>query len=152
MDIMRTHAEIGARTIRSMIERAPGAKFLEMAEEIARGHHEWFDGNGYPSGICGNQIPLSARIAALADVYDALTTKRVYKPAMSHEEAAAIIVAGDGRQFDPDVVAAFLAEADHFASLGSELADDGRVLKEAPAQPTGRSRFPRMTGPVFIGN
>lgn len=124
MTTMRTHAEIGARTIRSMIERAPGARFLEMAEQIAFGHHEWFDGSGYPLGLRGDRIPLAARIASLADVYDALTTRRVYKGSMTHNEAFATILASSGRQFDPDVVDAFQAKADRFAELVEELADD----------------------------
>jgi diguanylate cyclase (GGDEF)-like protein len=135
MNTMRTHAEIGARTIRSMIDRAPGARFLEMAEQIAFGHHEWFDGSGYPLGLRGDRIPLAARIAALADVYDALTTQRVYKGSMTHRQALATILASSGRQFDPDVVDAFQATADRFAELIEELADDPPDVgsKENPA-------------------
>jgi len=82
--IMKTHAEIGAETIRSVLQRAPGVAFLTMAEEIARAHHEWCNGTGYPAGLSGDAIPLSARIVAVADVYDALTTERPYKKAFSH--------------------------------------------------------------------
>ena len=106
--IMRTHAEIGAETIRSVLQRAPGVTFLEMAADIAHAHHEWYDGSGYPEGLQGRDIPLAARIAALADVYDALTTKRVYKEPIPHDEAVTIITGLSGRQFDPLVVEAFL--------------------------------------------
>ena len=124
MAIMKTHAKIGAATIRSVIERARGARFLTMAEEVAVGHHEWYDGSGYPNGLSGRAIPLSARIVALADVYDALTTKRVYKDAFSHERAATMILQSSGVQFDPDVVDAFLQREDEFAATAAALADD----------------------------
>ncbi|MCH8252737.1 MAG: diguanylate cyclase [Planctomycetes bacterium] len=123
MEIMRTHVDIGAETIRSVLDRTPDAEFLVMAEQIAYGHHEWFDGNGYPRGINGTGIPLPARIVALADVYDALTTKRVYKDAFSHERAVAIIVESSGSQFDPVVVDAFMRRHEDFAALAEKLAD-----------------------------
>ncbi len=124
MSVMRTHASIGARTIRSLVERVPGARFLCMAEQIAFGHHEWFDGSGYPAGIAGDAIPLAARIVAVADVYDAVTTKRVYKKAGSHDQAVAIITRASGTQFDPVVVDAFLQCEQEFRRLASELADE----------------------------
>ena len=123
-DIMRTHAAIGAATIRSVLARAPGADFLVMAEKIAYGHHEWFNGQGYPRGLVGEEIALAARIVAVADVYDALTTKRVYKDAMPHDQAVRIIRAGRGTQFDPLIVAAFEHCAVEFHGLSTELADD----------------------------
>jgi len=124
MNVMRRHAAMGAETLRSIIERNPGARFLNMAEEIAHYHHEWFDGNGYPQGIRGEDIPLCGRIAALADVYDALTTKRPYKEPLSHDKAKFIIMSGSGTQFDPSVVEAFLAHEQDFFRLSQELADD----------------------------
>ncbi len=143
---MQTHAAIGARTLRSVIERVPGVTFLRMAEQIAHSHHEWYDGNGYPQRLSGLDIPLAARIAAVADVYDAITTKRVYKDAMPHEEAVRIISGSAGRQFDPDVVAAFLRVENTFARLAKELADGaaadpapeavGRVRRQVPALAT----------------
>ncbi len=123
MGIMRTHAAIGAETIRSVIVRCPDSGFLKMAQEIAAGHHERFDGSGYPDCVGGTDIPLSARILALADVYDALTTRRVYKEAMSHEEALDIILPQSGKQFDPDVVDAFRQCAGAFQHLAQELSD-----------------------------
>ncbi len=123
MSIMKTHASVGARTIRSLVDRVPGIRFLSMAEQIAFGHHERYDGGGYPAGIRGEAIPLPARIVAVADVYDAVTTKRVYQDAISHERALALIAEGAGTQFDPVVVDAFVkCEAD-FARLAREFAD-----------------------------
>jgi len=128
--VMQAHAEVGAKTLRSLAERCPGVSFLKMAEEIAHFHHERYEGSGYPRGLQGEVIPLAARIAALADVYDAITTKRVYKEAMSHEEAADIICSQAGKQFDPAVVDAFQHREAEFAALAVELADepaDGRA-------------------------
>jgi len=107
-DIMKTHTTIGAETLEAAAQHFPGVQFLQMAKEIALTHHERFDGTGYPHGICGYEIPLSGRIVALADVYDALTSKRVYKEAFAHDVAHGIIVSERGKHFDPDVVDAFL--------------------------------------------
>ena len=130
-EIMKRHAEIGARTLDAAVSAHPEARFLGMARDIARCHHEKFDGSGYPNGLAGEQIPLCARIVALADVYDALTTKRVYKPAFSHEKAVAIIREGRGRHFDPDIVDAFEAAESQFVAIGEQL--DKREEQEAPA-------------------
>lgn len=137
--VMETHAEIGARTIRSVIERAPDASFLVMAEQIAHAHHEWFDGGGYPQGLCGDAIPLAARIVAVVDVYDAITTQRPYKGAMSHETAVSIISDSRGKQFDPDVVDAFMRREKEIKQLARKLADDAgtkdhrRPVTQSPA-------------------
>lgn len=125
MEVMRTHVAIGAETIRSVQLRSPETRFLAMAEEITAAHHEWFDGGGYPRGIRGVEIPFPARIAALADVYDALTSKRVYKDAVSHEEAKTVIMDLSGRQFDPVIVDAFVAVQQQFERLSKELGDRG---------------------------
>jgi putative two-component system response regulator len=101
---MKTHSTIGGDTIRALLKRQPHHSFLQMGMDIAYYHHEKIDGSGYPSGLRGNAIPLPARIVALADVYDALASKRVYKAAMSHDEARAVIRDGRGKHFDPDVV------------------------------------------------
>jgi response regulator RpfG family c-di-GMP phosphodiesterase len=131
MAIMRTHSEIGAGTIRSVIAGAPGVPFLHMAEEIAYGHHEWFNGSGYPRGIKGGDIPLTARIAAVADVYDALTTRRPYKDPFSHQRAASIIKQNAGTQFDPAVVDAFLKREKEFARLAVDLGDESATGGES---------------------
>lgn len=130
-EIMKKHAEIGARTLDTAAGAYPEAKFLCMARDIARYHHEKFDGSGYPEGLSGENIPLCGRIVALADVYDALTTKRVYKPAFSHEKAVAIIREGRGRHFDPDIVDAFEATQERFVAIWEHLAQ--REEEEAKA-------------------
>ncbi len=121
-EIMKSHAEIGARTLDAAVQAHPEAKFLYMARDIARCHHEKFDGSGYPRGISGTDIPLCARIVAIADVYDALTTKRVYKAAFSHEKAVEIIREGRGRHFDPDIVNAFEAIDEQFLAIRERFA------------------------------
>lgn len=108
-EIMKTHTTLGAQTLAAALDQFPGTRFLEMARDIAAAHHEKYDGQGYPRGLAGDEIPLCARIVALADVYDALTTKRVYKPAFSHAKARQIILEGSGTHFDPIVVEAFKA-------------------------------------------
>ncbi|GMV97568.1 MAG: response regulator [Phycisphaerae bacterium] len=122
-EIMKRHAAIGGDTIRALIEQGRRQMFLEMGMEIAYYHHEKYDGSGYPKGLSGEAIPLPARILAVADVYDALTSKRVYKPAMPHAQAAAIIREGNGKHFDPDLVAAFLEQEAEFERLATALAD-----------------------------
>ncbi len=121
MEIMRTHAGAGAECLRSVRERFPNSRFMRTAEEIARYHHERFDGRGYPEGLSGHDIPLPARIVALADVYDALTTRRVYKEPISHAAAADIIIQQKGRHFDPLVVEAFERQVDRFRELAEAL-------------------------------
>lgn len=142
MAIMRTHADIGAETLRPIIEKVPDAKFLKMAEEVIRSHHEWYDGTGYPAGLCGEEIPLAARIVALADVYDALITDRVYKKAITHEEAEKIIVRSRGTQFDPSVVEAFLESKHELRRLAAELADCGKRPTPPPSQSVSPSATP----------
>lgn len=105
------------------LRQFPGVKFLQMAREIAATHHERFDGTGYPDRLAGDAIPLCGRIVALADVFDALTSRRVYKAAFTHTVARSMIVAEAGKHFDPDVVEAFLAHEDEFTSIQSHFAD-----------------------------
>ncbi|HEX7641598.1 MAG TPA: two-component system response regulator [Burkholderiaceae bacterium] len=107
--VMRTHARLGSEAIeRAEHDIGRNPEFLSVAKEIAHWHHEKWDGSGYPDGLCGEEIPLSARLMAIADVFDALISKRVYKPAMSHEDARAIIAQGRGIHFDPDICDEFL--------------------------------------------
>ena len=115
--IMQRHAEIGGDCLSAIASRLGEDDFLEMAKTIAYSHHEHFNGGGYPRGLEEEEIPLAARIVALADVYDALVTKRVYKPALTHFEARSIILAGAGSQFDPEIVAAFLASEDEIRQI-----------------------------------
>lgn len=106
-DVMKTHTLHGAHTLKKAAAATAYGSFLRMAIDIARHHHERFDGSGYPDGLKGMQIPLAARIVALADVYDALTSARCYKAPMSHDEAVSLIFQDSGRHFDPAVVDAF---------------------------------------------
>lgn len=117
-DIMKTHADLG-RTAIATAERYIGSSnpFLSLAKEIAHCHHEKWDGTGYPRGLKGEDIPLAGRIMAVADVYDALVSERVYKPAMSHNDAVTIITGESGKHFDPAVVAAFGDVAPQFAEI-----------------------------------
>lgn len=124
-ELVKEHPLIGAETLRDAIERSPEAPFLRMAHDIALSHHEKFDGSGYPQGLIGDAIPLAARIVALADVYDALTTHRVYKDAYSHEKSESIIIEGRGNHFDPDVVDAFLQITATFQAIRQHFDDDG---------------------------
>ena len=116
-ELMKTHTLRGAETLEAALEQFPNARFLSMARDIAMSHHEKYDGSGYPCGLAGEQIPLCGRIVALADVYDALTSKRVYKEAICHSEARAIIVADRGRHFDPAIVDAFLEAEDEILAI-----------------------------------
>ncbi|MBU0499220.1 MAG: response regulator [Gammaproteobacteria bacterium] len=125
-EIMKTHAKLGAETI-EQAEQDSGApvEFLALAKEIAHWHHERWDGSGYPDGLAGDAIPISARLMALADVFDALINRRVYKEAMPIHESREIIIGERGSHFDPDVVDAFLATLDKFLAVVSEYAENG---------------------------
>jgi putative two-component system response regulator len=121
---MRTHAYLGSEAI-EMAERdaTRTVDFLALAKQIAHWHHEKWDGSGYPDGLCGEAIPLSARLMALADVFDALITRRVYKPPMSFEQAREIIAAGRGSHFDPDITDAFLSGFESFVAIAQRHSD-----------------------------
>jgi putative two-component system response regulator len=134
--IMQSHPVIGAQAIdramkqtlantsEDVADQALGAfAFLRTAREISLHHHEKWNGTGYPDGLAGESIPAAARLMALADVFDALISRRVYKPPMPLEQAAQIIVEGRGGHFDPDVVDAFLAAKDQFAEVAYQFAD-----------------------------
>jgi len=124
-EIMKTHTTLGRDAIQASEDRL-GLKvdFLGVAKEIAYSHQEKWDGTGYPQGIGGDDIPISARLMAVADVYDALISKRVYKPAFTHDAAVAIMVTGRGTHFDPDVLDAFLALQDQFVAIADRFADE----------------------------
>lgn len=112
--IMKTHAVLGAGTLRAVHEKYPDNDFIEMGIQIAERHHEHWDGSGYPDGLAGEAIPISARILAVADCYDALRSVRGYKPAMPHNETRAIILGESGKHLDPIVVEAFDEISDTF--------------------------------------
>ncbi|WP_374483156.1 two-component system response regulator [Zoogloea sp.] len=151
--IMKTHAQIGADALSAAIERVLAARhegnahdsghyaltFLEVAREIAGSHHEKWDGSGYPHGLAGASIPLSARLMALADVFDALTCRRPYKAAVPLDETIEIIRRGRGSHFDPDIVDAFLARIEDFATVAHRYADTGHPEYIASQVPSNES-------------
>ncbi len=123
--IMQTHARLGSEAIEHAEKDAERpVPFLASAKEIARHHHEWWDGSGYPDGLIGEAIPLSARLMALADVFDALISKRVYKQPITQNGARDMICAARGTHFDPDVVDAFVAEFPRFAEIANRYGDE----------------------------
>ncbi|WP_427500705.1 HD domain-containing phosphohydrolase [Methylomonas sp. MED-D] len=126
--IMKTHAAIGGDTLRSVYEQYPSQGFIKCGMDVAYGHHERWDGSGYPLGLRGEDIPLAARILALVDVYDALTSRRVYKAPMPRGEAMNLIVEGNGSHFDPDIVAAFQELEPQFHRIAETYADHVEVL------------------------
>lgn len=134
-EIMKTHTTLGRDAI-THAEDQLGTKvdFLTCAKEIAYGHQEKWDGSGYPEGIGGDDIPISARLMALADVYDALISRRVYKDGMPHEKAVAIIKEGRGSHFDPDMVDAFLEVAEDFQAIAARYYDSDKDIAEKAKQ------------------
>lgn len=122
---MKHHTTRGRDALAAAERKLGGNSFLHLAREIAYSHHERWDGNGYPQGLAGEAIPLPARLMSVADVYDALTSKRVYKPAMPHDVAMDIILKGRGTQFDPVVVDALVAVQDKFQVIAAQHADPG---------------------------
>ena len=133
--IMQRHPLLGLQAIEHA-EQSLGTSvdFLRVAKEIAYGHHEKWDGSGYPQGLVGEAIPLSARLMALADVYDALISRRVYKEGMPHQQAAGIIGQGRGSHFDPDVVDAFFQIEQTFVAIAQRYLDSDQDLKAKAAQ------------------
>lgn len=108
MKYMKTHTILGGQTFKKILRKIPNHDFIKIAEDMAMYHHERWDGNGYPKGLKGEEIPLSARIMSIVDVYDALTAKRPYKEPYDHKKAMAIIVEGRGTLFDPDLTDIFI--------------------------------------------
>jgi putative two-component system response regulator len=130
-DIMKSHTLLGAQTLDAALENYPTARFLQMARDIALAHHERWDGRGYPNRLAGRDIPLAARIVAVADVYDALTSKRIYKSSFTHTVAREIILADSGTHFDPEVVEAFVAVESDFLAIRqrfSPISVDGELV------------------------
>ncbi|MDE1545380.1 two-component system response regulator [Dechloromonas agitata] len=123
-EIMKTHAELGCNAIaQAEADAEKPVGFLAIAKLIARSHHEKWDGSGYPDGLAGDDIPIAARLMALADVFDALTCKRIYKPAFSFDDAYRIIVDSRGQHFDPDVVDAFVHDIETFKTIARTYAE-----------------------------
>ncbi len=130
-EIMKTHTTLGYDAI-THAEKLLGSQvdFLDMAKEIALSHQEKWDGSGYPQGLAGDDIPVSARLMALADVYDALISRRVYKEGMPHEQAVGIIEAGRGSHFDPDIVDAFIEIQEDFRAIAARYADSDADMEK----------------------
>ncbi len=141
MEIMKTHTTLGRDAILAA-ERELGVTvdFLKYAKEIAYGHQEKWDGSGYPEGLAGDAIPISARLMAVADVYDALISRRVYKAGMTHEAAVDIIRAGRAQHFDPDMVDTFLLIQDQFVEIAKRYADSDHDMDKK------RARLETFTG------
>lgn len=123
--VMKLHAMYGRDAlVQAENDLGDSVSFLRYAREIAYGHHEKWDGTGYPQGLCGETIPLSARIMAVADVYDALISKRVYKPAMEHSQAVEIIMQGRGNHFDPAIIDLLVGVFDEFRAIAAANSDE----------------------------
>ncbi|QAU33331.1 two-component system response regulator [Janthinobacterium sp. 17J80-10] len=134
-EIMKTHTTLGRDAIEHAEEQlGMPLEFLACAKEIAYSHQEKWDGSGYPQGLAGDAIPLSARLMALADVYDALISRRVYKEPYPHEEAMRIIAEGRGTHFDPDLVDAFLVIHEQFRDIAARFMDADHDLKQQTRQ------------------
>jgi response regulator RpfG family c-di-GMP phosphodiesterase len=134
-ELMKAHPKLGHDAIvnaQSIV--GDHSEFLQTAKEIVYSHHEKWDGSGYPQGLKGDDIPIPARLMAIADVYDALISKRVYKAGMSHQEATQIILVGRGTHFDPDLVDAFVALGGVFQGIASRFADTEEELLEKRKQ------------------
>ena len=134
-EIMKTHTTLGRDAIETALRRTGvSVPLLETAKEIAFSHQEKWDGSGYPEGLAGESIPLSARLMAVADVYDALISRRVYKQAMPHEQAVKIIAEGRGTHFDPDIADAFEALQANFKAIAVRFADQDEHLAALEAR------------------
>jgi len=123
-EIMQTHTTKGATVLSKLYQKMPTQHYLHYAEQIAMYHHERYDGSGYPNGLREKNIPLSARIMAIADVYDALTKNRVYRNAISHEEAYKVMVDGKGTYFDPNIITIFENVQEDFKKISDMDLDE----------------------------
>ena len=132
-EIMKTHTTLGRDAILAAEARLDVSNsFLSLAREIAYSHQEKWDGSGYPEGLSGDDIPVSARLMAVADVYDALISRRVYKAPLSHDDAVAVIVEGSGAHFDPDLVAGFVELESEFRAIAQQFSDsDAKIRAKA---------------------
>jgi len=122
-EIMKKHTTFGHDTIFLARSKLDNNAFLKFADDVAYTHHEKWDGSGYPRGLKGEEIPIIGRLMAIADVYDAIISKRVYKNAMNHNDAKNIIIEGKGSHFDPDIVDAFIAIEEAFENIATIYAD-----------------------------
>lgn len=146
---MQEHTAVGAECIREIEQRLGSCNFLSMARGIAQCHHERWDGTGYPRGVSGSQIPLAARIVSIADVYDALASKRVYKDAFPHEKCVALIAEASGTQFDPEITDIFLAVAEQFREISTRFGDNGSQTSDDPIAGTAAAPVRRSPDPLI---
>ena len=129
-EIMKTHTTLGRDAILAAEARLDVSNsFLSLAREIAYSHQEKWDGSGYPEGLSGDDIPVSARLMAVADVYDALISRRVYKAPLSHDDAVAVIVEGSGAHFDPDLVTGFVELESEFRAIAQQFSDSDAEIR-----------------------
>jgi HD-GYP domain-containing protein (c-di-GMP phosphodiesterase class II) len=142
---MQLHSAVGGECIYQIERRLGNSNFLEMAREIALSHHERWDGSGYPAGTSGERIPLAARIVAIADVYDALASPRVYKAAYPHEKCVSIIAEEAGRQFDPDLVEVFLSIEHQFREIATRFRDEAPLAAVSRGEAVPPAPRPRLT-------
>jgi putative two-component system response regulator len=134
-EIMKTHTTLGRDAIQAAEDRlGMRVEFLTLAKEIAYGHQEKWDGSGYPEGSAGDAIPVSSRLMAVADVYDALISRRVYKEPFPHAKAVEIMAEGKGRHFDPDILDAFLDLQDEFRAIAARHADSDQDMEQKKEQ------------------
>ncbi len=143
---MESHTMIGGECLREIEQRLGTSNFLQMAREIAFAHHERWDGSGYPNGLKGDEIPLAARIVAIVDVYDALSSRRVYKEPHEHEECVDTIRQEAGKQFDPDLVDVWLTVEPKFAEIARQYADESPSA-EAAGPPDAQTQITREPEP-----
>lgn len=145
-EIMKQHPSLGRQAI-EQAEQVLGVEvsFLRFAKDIAQSHHEKWDGSGYPQGLAGEEIPIPARLMALADVYDALISRRIYKPGLTHEQAKKIICDGTNSHFDPDVINAFLEIEEQFQAIARQYADNDSDLANKFAQQCAFGLYPSVS-------
>ena len=121
--VMKAHTRLGADLLQGLMDDFGEYTLINMGAELAMAHHEWWDGTGYPNGLAGRNIPLSARILAIADVYDALTSRRVYKDAWAKGDALQVLRDKSGVQFDPDLVEVFLEDVGELDAIRERHTD-----------------------------
>ena len=149
--IMQQHCEFGAQILQSALTHVGRDPFLEMAYQVARWHHDRWDGKGYPDGLMGQSIPLAARIMSVADVYDALISHRPYKDPMPHEEAVAVIISDRGKRFDPDVVDAFIRCQEKIKNIKEKISENnGKAL--LPSERGERDQASPASSPFHVVN
>jgi HD-GYP domain-containing protein (c-di-GMP phosphodiesterase class II) len=160
---MQEHPTIGGKCLAEIERRLGKSNFLHMAREIALAHHERWDGNGYPNRLAGRDIPLSARIVAIADVYDAITSKRVYKDAMSHEDCVDIILREAGKHFDPDIVEVWVGIEYKFYDIAQKYKDyemddsegekqEAQIIKDTQTAQEKEQQLPELVSAETLYN